>query len=139
MRVRGKGKKERVIPVTQTACAWIKNYLNDPRRHTDAYHYSQKDSLAIFLNKWGRRITARSIDRMFEKYLLKSGLSKKVTPHTIRHTIATHWLESGMDIKTIQTILGHASIGTTTIYAQVSTQLKKDVYQAAHPRALNKK
>ncbi len=60
----------------------------------------------------------------------------KITPHTIRHTIATHWLEKGMDLKTIQTLLGHSSLATTTIYTQVSSRLKKEVYQKAHPRAL---
>jgi len=72
---------------------------------------------------------------MFEKRLLQSGLAGKVTPHTIRHTIATHWLENGMDLKTIQALLGHSSLVTTTIYTKVSTRLKKEAYDKAHPRA----
>ncbi|MCE5317094.1 MAG: tyrosine-type recombinase/integrase, partial [Parachlamydia sp.] len=64
-----------------------------------------------------------------------SGLAGSITPHTIRHTIATHWLENGMDLKTIQVLLGHSSLSTTTIYTQVSTSLKKKVYDASHPRA----
>jgi len=75
----------------------------------------------------------RSIDRKFVAYLRQSGLSGKITPHTIRHTIATHWLERGMDLKTIQTLLGHSSLATTTIYTQVSTRLKREVYDKAHP------
>ena len=100
-------------------------------------HLAEMDSEAIFLNKLGTRITTRSIDRNFEKQLTATGLSGTITPHTIRHTIATHWLENGMDLKTIQVILGHTSLTTTTIYTQVSTALKKKVYDKTHPRALN--
>ncbi|MBI2742980.1 MAG: tyrosine recombinase XerC [Chlamydiales bacterium] len=140
VRVMGKGKKQRVVPVTQTAVSWIQKYLNDPQRHLSSdVHQPEEDSSALFLNKWGRRITVRSIDRKFEQYLLASGLSGKITPHTIRHTIATHWLEKGMDLKTIQMLLGHSSLGTTTIYTQVSTRLKRDVYQKAHPLSLGEK
>ena len=87
------------------------------------------------MNKWGNQITVRSLDRNFSKYLLASGLSASVTPHTIRHTIATHWLENGMDLKTIQVLLGHSSLVTTTIYTRVSSRLKKEVYDKAHPMA----
>ena len=82
-----------------------------------------------------RRISVRSVDRSFVAYLKRSGLAGKVTPHTIRHTIATHWLENGMDLKSIQTLLGHANVTTTTIYTKVSTQLKRKVYNESHPRA----
>lgn len=137
LRVMGKGKKERVIPVTGTAVSWIMRYLNHPDRFLDdKEHKKEKDRNAIFLNKWGERLTARSIDRNFKLYLQASGLVERITPHTIRHTIATHWLENGMDLKTIQMLLGHSSLGTTTIYTQVSSRLKKEVYDKAHPRAL---
>ncbi len=136
-RVMGKGKKQRVVPITQTAASWIQKYLESPERHASSEtHQPEQDKQAIFLNKWGMRLTVRSVDRKFEEYLLASGLSGKVTPHTIRHTIATHWLEKGMDLKTIQTLLGHSSLATTTIYTQVSTRLKREVYEKAHPRAL---
>ena len=128
LRVRGKGKKERVIPITNSAAGWINNYLGAPERVIE-----EKDSQAIFLNKWGTRLTVRSVDRGFKQYLLRSGLATKITPHTIRHTIATHWLENGMDLKTIQTLLGHSSLVTTTIYTQVSPKLKKEVYEKTHP------
>ena len=128
LRVRGKGKKERVVPITSSACGWLQKYLNHPGRIV-------KETHAIFLNKFGTRLTTRSVDRMMKKRLLQSGLAVTVTPHTIRHTIATHWLEQGMDLKTIQTLLGHASLATTMIYTQVSTRLKNETYNKAHPRA----
>jgi len=136
LRIMGKGKKERVIPITEMACKWIQDYLQHPEREFDGkQHRAQVDKQAIFLNKWGKRITMRSLDRNFAKYLLAAGLSSSVTPHTIRHTIATHWLENGMDLKTIQVLLGHSSLVTTTIYTKVSSRLKREVYDKAHPSA----
>lgn len=136
VKLKGKGKKERIVPITKNAAEWIKAYLNHAERHknTDG-HLAQIDHEAIFLNRTGTRLTPRSVDRKFDKYLIASGLAGKVTPHTIRHTIATHWLENGMDLKTIQMLLGHTSLATTTIYTHVSTKLKKEVYDKAHPRA----
>ena len=87
------------------------------------------------MNCFGKRITVRSIDRNFKRHLKQSGLPENITPHTIRHTIATHWLENGMDLKTIQMLLGHSSLGTTTIYTHVSAKLKRKVYDQTHPRA----
>jgi integrase/recombinase XerC len=139
LKVLGKGKKERLVPITQHAAEWIERYLNHPERTQDGKHHrAQYDDKAIFLNKWGKRLTVRSVDRKFEEYLKASGLSGKITPHTIRHTIATHWLEKGMDLKTIQILLGHKSLATTTIYTHVSTKLKREAYDKAHPRAKKK-
>lgn len=136
VRLRGKGKKERIVPITKNAAEWITAYLGHAERHLDTDgHAAEVDSDAIFLNKQGTRLTLRSVDRNFRKYLQASGLASNITPHTIRHTIATHWLEKGMDLKTIQVLLGHSSLATTTIYTHVSTTLKKEVYDAAHPRA----
>jgi integrase/recombinase XerC len=136
LKIQGKGKKERVVPITKNAADWIQRYLEDPQRtlNTDR-HLAEVDLEAIFLNKWGTRLTTRSVDRKFDKYLNESGLAGKPTPHTIRHTIATHWLENGMDLKTIQILLGHSTLATTTIYTHVSNTLKKEVYDKAHPRA----
>lgn len=134
LRVKGKGKKERVIPITKNAAAWINRYLIHPERILDGeQHQAEKNHEAIFLNKWGERLTVRSVDRNFQAFLKQSGLASKATPHTIRHTIATHWLENGMDLKTIQVLLGHSSLSTTTIYTKVSTKLKKVVYDKTHP------
>ena len=136
VRVLGKGKKERIVPITKTAAGWIFRYLEHSDRFLDSKeHKAEKDSEALFLNKWGERLTARSVDRSFKEYLRASGLVERITPHTIRHTIATHWLENGMDLKTIQILLGHRSLATTTIYTHVSSKLKKEVYTKAHPRA----
>lgn len=126
--IHGKGKKIRQTPITASAAQWILDYLNHPERE-------EKESQAIFLNRWGSRLSARSVDRSFAAYLRRSGLSDRITPHTIRHTIATHWLEKGMDLKTIQLLLGHASLSTTTIYTHVSPKLKREVYEKTHPRA----
>lgn len=128
IRVQGKGKKERRIPITPHAAQWLHNYLHHPER-------VEKDPQAIFLNRFGKRLTTRSIDRNFQKYLRLSGLSGAITPHTIRHTIATHWLENGMDLKTIQLLLGHSSLETTTIYTHVSMTLKKQTHDQAHPHS----
>ena len=134
LRVMGKGKKERIVPVTKNAVKWLSDYLNHKERClTIDDHAAQVDDCAVFLNKWGKRLSVRSVDRKFEEYLKASGLVAKITPHTIRHAIATHWLEKGMDLKTIQVLLGHSSLATTTIYTQVSSRLKREVYEKAHP------
>lgn len=136
VKLRGKGKKERLIPITRNAAHWIKTYLDNPDRYHDCKdHSAEVDHHAVFLNKKGTRLSARSVDRNFEAYIKQSGLAGRATPHTIRHTIATHWLENGMDLKTIQVLLGHSSLSTTTIYTQVSTKLKTKVYDETHPRA----
>ncbi len=125
MRLQGKGRKMRVVPITKNAADWVQRYVSHPK------HKSK--SGAIFLNRFLGRLTTRSVDRLFVKYLKASGLAAHITPHIIRHTIATHWLENGMDLKTIQLILGHNSLATTTIYTHVSTTLKKKTYRESHP------
>lgn len=136
MKLKGKGKKERIVPITTNAEIWVSANLNHPERHSDTDgHLAEADGEAVFLNRFGKRLSARSIDRHFESYLKQSGLAGKATPHTLRHSIATHWLENGMDLKTIQTILGHSSLSTTTLYTKVSNTLKQKVYEETHPRA----
>ncbi|AAC67942.1 tyrosine recombinase XerC [Chlamydia trachomatis] len=131
LHIRGKGKKERIVPMTKVAVQWLQDYLNHPDRAS-----VEQDHQACFLNRFGKRLSTRSIDRKFQQYLLKTGLSGSITPHTIRHTIATHWLERGMDLKTIQLLLGHTSLETTTIYTHVSMKLKKQIHDETHPHNL---
>ncbi len=134
IRVMGKGKRERIVPMTATACAWLTKYLESKDRTLKGKkRKGEIDRQAIFLNRWGKRLSARSVDRLFKMYLCASGIVGCVTPHTIRHTIATHWLEKGMNLKIIQMLLGHKSLATTTIYTQVSPRLKREIYQKAHP------
>ncbi|MCH9811944.1 tyrosine recombinase XerC [bacterium] len=136
IKVMGKGKKERIVPVTSRCALLLQNYLNDKERFLkSSKHLVEFDKEAIFLNRFGERITGRSVDRFFATYQTKAGLAKKVTPHTLRHSIATHLLEKGMDLRSIQEILGHSTIATTTIYTQVSTELKRKVYNENHPLA----
>lgn len=136
VKLKGKGRKERIVPITKHAGEWISKYLMASERHLDTdEHKAQQDEHAVFLNCHGHRLTTRSIDRNFKSYMHASGLAGKATPHTIRHTIATHWLENGMNLKTIQLLLGHSALATTTIYTHVSPALKKKTHQKAHPRA----
>ena len=132
IKLKGKGRKERVVPITPNAVGWIQQLLQHPEYKRCPIKQQKQ---ALFLNRFGVRITPRSIDRIFSKHLKASGLSQNITPHTIRHTIATHWLENGMDLKTIQILLGHKVLETTTIYTHVSAKLKKSVYDKSHPRA----
>lgn len=136
IKLRGKGKKERIIPITHNASRWISSYLNHAdRQKTLKIIPSKGEPEPIFLNKFGLRLSTRSVDRLFNQYLVQSGIASKVTPHIIRHTTATHLLENGMDLKNIQILLGHSALSTTTIYTQVSSKLKKKVYDKTHPRA----
>jgi len=135
LKVQGKGNRERIVPMTENAALWISNYLTHPSRHLSSKdHVAEKDPHAIFLNKLGSRLSTRSIDRLFRHYFQLSGFTTTITPHIIRHSIATHWLEQGMDLKTIQKILGHTSMATTTIYTAVSTTRKKQAIKDHHPR-----
>lgn len=126
IKVTGKGNKERIIPLTTIALHWIDKNLHHAKRR-------EKEKEAVFLNRWGSRLTTRSIDRLFVAYKKRANIAIKLTPHTLRHTIATHFLENGMDLKTIQEILGHSNLATTTLYTKVSYQLKKETYDKTHP------
>lgn len=136
IKVYGKGKKERVVPLTTRANRMLKEYLDHKKRFKACEkHLPEFDKEAVFLNRFGERISPRSIDRLFADYQKKLGMNKKITPHTLRHSIATHLLEKGMDLRSIQEILGHTTIATTTIYTQVSKELKNKVYNKYHPLA----
>jgi integrase/recombinase XerC len=132
IRVRGKGKKERIVPVADMHIAMIKEYLG--RRDEDCGGYV-KDGEALFINKLGTRLTDRSVRRIVEKYLLLAGLPLDYSPHSFRHTYATHLLEGGADLRTIQTLLGHESLSTTQKYTHLNLSELLKVYDKTHPKA----
>jgi len=132
MRVRGKGKKERFAPLGSFALEAVETYLDARMRK-----WPNKTGLNVetFFNRFGGRITVRSAARMLEKYLKIADLDRRTSPHTLRHSFATHLLDRGADIRSVQELLGHKSLITTQIYTHVSTANLKAVYEKAHPRA----
>lgn len=134
IKVKGKGDKERYVPITNTCSFWLEKYLNHKERliKTNS-HKAESDHKAVFLNKWGDRITSRSVDRLFAYYVREARLPKVITPHTMRHSIATHFLDNGMSLDDIQKILGHEDISSTTIYTQVSMKKKLETYSRCFP------
>jgi integrase/recombinase XerC len=125
LKARGKGKKERLVPCGDTALSVLKNYL-DTRK---------KKSPALFLNARGARITDRGVRGIVMKYLRQAGIRSGISPHTLRHSFATHMLNRGADLRTVQELLGHANLATTQIYTHLTTDKLKSVYNKAHPRA----
>ncbi|MCA9243986.1 MAG: tyrosine recombinase XerC [Phycisphaerales bacterium] len=129
--VRGKGKKERVIPIGPGAVRAIIHYL-DMRRGAANMRF---DPEALFINKHGQRLSTRSVRRKLDKYLLEAGLDLSVSPHTLRHSFATHMLQRGADLRAVQEMLGHQSLSTTQIYTHLTGEDVKEEYEKAHPRA----
>jgi len=129
LRIRGKGKKERMVPIGRKAQEAIREYME--KRGND---YG-KDGGALFLNKNSTRLTDRSVRRILIKYVRKASLHKDVSPHTLRHSFATHLLDRGADLRSVQELLGHESLSTTQIYTHVTTKRLKEVYEKVHPRA----
>lgn len=132
VRVRGKGKRERLAPLGSFAVKAIKRWL---KRRKLASSEPRGNNAPVFLNKFGKRLTTRSVARMLEKYLKLTGLDQRTSPHTLRHSFATHLLDRGADIRSVQELLGHKSLVTTQIYTHISTAGLKKAYEAAHPRA----
>lgn len=134
IRVMGKGKKERIIPVGIEALAALKGYLEQRRR-------MRKDSVddapgqAVFLNRFGKKLSSRGIGRIVKKHASKVSEEERNSPHMLRHTFATHLLDEGADLLTVKELLGHESLSTTQIYTHVTTEKLKKVYKKAHPRA----
>ncbi len=132
MRVVGKGSKERLIPVGELALQALREYGEEQRKK---WRRAAKGGEAVFLNARGGRITARSVARILEKHLRASGIAIRMGPHGLRHTFATHLLNSGADLRSIQELLGHASLSTTQRYTHVNLDQLTAVYDRAHPRA----
>jgi len=132
LRVLGKGKKERIAPVGKYAAKALDRWL-EVRAVDPSAPAADRD--ALFLNKFGRRLTTRSIGRLLEKYLKQTGLDLVTPPHTLRHSFATHLLDGGADLRSVQELLGHKSLTTTQIYTHVSTRRMRETYEHAHPHA----
>ena len=134
IKVRGKGKKERIVPVGRRALKAVKEYLEktgELRKSIDADIFKKP----LFLNAQGKRITTRSIARIVDAATGKSGIGRKISPHALRHSFATHLLNAGADLRSIQELLGHKSLSTTQKYTAVNINRMMEVYDKAHPRA----
>ena len=130
-RVLGKGRKQRLAPVGSHAIRALNNYLEDPQRPRPLA--GSED--AVFLNLKGARLTTRSLQRVVSQASLNAGLKRRATPHTLRHSFATHLLDHGADLRAVQELLGHSNLVTTQIYTHVSLERLREVYEKAHPRA----
>ena len=130
--VLGKGRKERIALIGSYAARAISRWLEVRKPDPDA---GSGESQAIFLNRFGKRLSARSVGRMFEKYLKQTGLDRMTSPHTLRHSFATHLLDGGADLRSVQELLGHKSLTTTQIYTHVSTRRLRETYEKAHPHS----
>lgn len=128
VKVLGKGKKERLLPIGDKALRAIRDYL-------DQQTVPKKDSRAVFLNKYNRRLTDRGVQSLIDKYIRLTSLREGVSAHTLRHSFATHLLDKGADLRSVQELLGHVSLSTTQIYTHITTERLKTVYAKAHPRA----
>jgi integrase/recombinase XerC len=135
IRVTGKRRKERIVPFGEPALEALKNYLEIRDGFLDAAPISEREPEALFLNYQGTRITTRSVGRMVEKYIRECAGRYDISPHALRHSFATHLLDSGADLRDIQELLGHARLSTTQIYTHVSMEKLIEVYDKAHPKA----
>lgn len=126
----GKGQKERIIPITDYVAELLQEYIVDIRINL----LKDKDTDALFLTNRGNSFTRQGVWKMIKKYNLLSGISKNVTPHTFRHTFATHLIENGADLRIVQELLGHTDISTTQVYTHLSKKSVKEMYDKFHPR-----
>lgn len=131
LKCKGKGSKERIVPLGKTARLFLNKYLAEAREKL----LDKKISSHLFLAQGGRNLTRQSIWRMIRTMLKKQKIKKRVTPHTLRHSFATHLLEGGADLRSVQEMLGHASITTTQIYTHINQKRLKDIHERFHPRA----
>ncbi|MBS5941297.1 site-specific tyrosine recombinase XerD [Ligilactobacillus salivarius] len=127
----GKGHKERIVPVGDEAIKWVNRYLEEARPKL----LKQKRSNYLFLNFHGNNLTRQGVWKNLKAEVRKAGIQKNITPHTLRHSFATHILENGADLRIVQELLGHADISTTQIYTHLSNKQLADIYNRAHPRA----
>src|SRR5258706_3296152 len=131
LRVRGKGRKDRLTPIGSQAIKAVQRYFE--LRAIDSKSQGPQAS-RVFLNKHGETLSTRSVRRKLDKYLVQAGLDPGISPHTLRHSFATHLLNNGADLRSVQELLGHQSLSTTQIYTHLTTSRMKEVYDSAHPR-----
>ncbi len=134
IKVQGKGKKERLVPIGSHATKAINGYIGSKSRSRKNEKTKVGKSEPLFLNKYGGRLTARSVARTLDKYLKMAGVNLLTSPHTFRHSFATHLLDKGADLRSVQEMLGHSSLSTTQVYTHITTERLKNVYDKAHPR-----
>ena len=137
VRVLGKGRKERIVPFGRFAAEAIEIYMAE-RNRSSRMHLDNEGNLPLFVNLRGTRLTGRSVERLLEHYRLYLKPGHRVTPHTLRHSFATHLLENGADLRSIQELLGHSNLSTTQRYTHVTVQHLKREYDKAHPKAHSK-
>jgi len=130
LRIRGKGRKERLVPLGAKALSAIYAYIEFRKAS-----FGVEPRGAMFVNRFGKRLTDRSIRRRFDRYLLEAGIDIHMSPHVLRHSFATHMLNAGADLRSVQEMLGHESLSTTQIYTHVTSRHLKEVYDRAHPLA----
>ena len=133
LRVKGKGRKDRLTPIGSQAIKALQRYF-ELRQH-DSRCQTGSQQQRVFLNKHGEPLSTRSVRRKLDKYLVSAGLDPGISPHTLRHSFATHLLNNGADLRSVQELLGHPSLSTTQIYTHLTTNRMKEAYDAAHPRA----
>ena len=136
LRIRGKGKKERIVPIGETAAKALRAYWESLPNALQKK--SEGLQAPLYLNRSGGRLTDRSVRRLIVKYAKRVSLKSGISPHTLRHTFATHLLDRGADLRSVQELLGHANLSTTQIYTHVTTRRLQEAYTAAHPRAVKK-
>jgi integrase/recombinase XerD len=129
--VEGKGRKQRIVPTGREATAATSRYVARGRPHLG--RSQQRD--ALLLNVRGRRLTRQAVFDLVRRHALEAGVDRDVTPHTLRHSFATHLVENGCDLRVVQELLGHASVATTEIYTHVSDRALRAAFTRAHPRA----
>jgi integrase/recombinase XerD len=130
VRTKGKGAKERIVPIGRAASEALKKYLEGPRR----IFALRSGNSTLFLGRGGRGMTRQGFWKILRRHALNAGIRKRITPHTLRHSFATHLLERGADLRSVQSMLGHVDIATTQVYTHVSREHLKSLHQKYHPR-----
>lgn len=136
IKVFGKGAKERIVPTGRKALSFLKHYMEKSKEMIERIRGNTPvNEMPLFINRKGGRITARSVERILDAYALKAGLSKRISPHGLRHSFATHMLNAGADLRSIQELLGHANLSTTQKYTHLEIDQLMNIYDKAHPRS----